>query len=110
MRALRIVTSLLLMSASSHLAAAEALDRAATGDWAFYGGDAGGTRYSALDQINKGNVAQLRPAWELRTGDVSDGSDGRRKSEFETTPIVINGTMFLSTPFNRVLAVDSENG
>ena len=110
MRALRIVTSLLLMSASSHLAAAEVLDRAATGDWAFYGADAGGTRYSALDQINKGNVAQLRPAWELHTGDVSDGSDGRRKSEFETTPIVISGTMFLSTSFNRVLAVDPENG
>jgi quinoprotein glucose dehydrogenase len=110
MRALRIVTSLLLMSASSHFAAAEELDRAAAGDWAFYGGDAGGTRYSALDQINKANVAQLKPAWELHTGDVSDGSDGRRKSEFETTPIVINGTMFLSTPFNRVLAIDPENG
>ena len=110
MRALRIVTSLVLISASSHLAAAEALDRAAAGDWAFYGGDAGGTRYSALDQINKENVTQLKPAWELHTGDVSDGSDGRRKSEFETTPIVIDGTMFLTTPFNRVLAIDPENG
>jgi quinoprotein glucose dehydrogenase len=110
MRVLRIVTSLALISASSHLAAAESLDRAAAGDWAFYGGDAGGTRYSALDQINKGNVTQLKPAWELHTGDVSDGSDGRRKSEFETTPIVIHGTMFLSTPFDRVLAIDPENG
>ncbi len=110
MRALRIVTSLVLISATSHLAAAEALDRAAAGDWAFYGGDAGGTRYSALDQINKENVTQLKPAWELHTGDVSDGSDGRRKSEFETTPIVIDGTMFLTTPFNRVLAIDPENG
>jgi len=82
----------------------------AVGDWAFYGGDAGGSRYSRLDQINKANVAELKPAWEMHTGDVSDGSDGRPKSEFETTPIVVAGTMFLSTPFNRVLAVDPETG
>jgi quinoprotein glucose dehydrogenase len=83
---------------------------AGAGDWAFYGGDGGGSRYSALDQINRGNVGQLKPAWELHTGDVSDGSDGRPKSEFETTPIVVGRTMYLSTPFNRVLAVDPETG
>jgi quinoprotein glucose dehydrogenase len=109
MRVLRILTSLVLMSASSPLAVAETLDRAA-GDWAFYGGDAGGTRYSALDQINRNNVTQLKQAWELHTGDVSDGSDGRRKSEFEATPIVIGRTMFLSTAFNRVLAIDPGTG
>ncbi|HYP34750.1 MAG TPA: pyrroloquinoline quinone-dependent dehydrogenase, partial [Stellaceae bacterium] len=39
-----------------------------------------------------------------------DGSDNRRKSEFETTPIVADGTMYLSTPFNRVVALDPETG
>ncbi len=104
-----LVTMIALVSASSPPAIAEGLEVAAW-DWAFYGGDAGGTRYSALEQINKSNVAQLKPAWELHTGDVSDRSDGLPKSEFETTPIVVAGTMFLSTPFNRVLAVDPENG
>ena len=104
MRMLAILGAIGLLSDMSAAAAGEA------GDWTFYGGDAGGSRYSALDQINRGNVTQLRPAWELHTGDVSDGSDGRPKSEFETTPIVVAGTMFLSTPFNRVLAVDPETG
>ena len=106
MRAL--LTSIFLMTVS-HLAAAEVLGGAA-GDWAFYGGDAGGSRYSRLDQINSSNVSGLRPVWEIHTGDVSDGSQGRPKSEFETTPIVVAGTMFLTTPFNRVLALDPETG
>ncbi len=104
-----ILTAIFLMAAISPLAAAEA-PRSAAGNWPFYGGDAGGSRYSQLDQINKTNVAQLKPAWEIHTGDVSDGSDGRSKSEFETTPIVIAGTMYLTTPFNRVLALDPETG
>ncbi len=104
-----VLTVISLISAISNLSTGEAPNGAA-GDWAFYGGDAGGSRYSPLDQINKTNVARLRQAWELHTGDVSDGSDGRPKSEFETTPIVVAGTMFLTTPFNRVLAVDPETG
>src|ERR1700722_6928066 len=104
-----LLTAVLPMAAIAPLAAAEA-PRSAAGDWAFYGGDAGGSRYSQLDQINKANVAELKPAWEFRTGDVSDGSDGRPKSEFEATPIVVAGTMFLTTPFNRVLAIDPETG
>jgi quinoprotein glucose dehydrogenase len=103
-----VLTSICLMS-TSHLAAAETLGGAA-GNWAFYGGDAGGSRYSQLDQINTSNVTGLRPVWEIHSGDVSDGSDGRPKSEFETTPIVVAGTMFLTTPFNRVLALDPETG
>jgi quinoprotein glucose dehydrogenase len=79
-------------------------------EWPSYGGDAGGSRYSALTQIDKGNVSQLKVAWEIHTGDVSDGSNGLAKSEFEATPIVAGGTMFVTTPFNRVLALDPETG
>src|SRR6516162_5997584 len=79
-------------------------------DWRSYGGDAGGSRYSPLTQIGKSNVAELKVAWEYHTGDVSDGSGGRRKSAFETTAIVADGTMYLTTPFNRVVALDPETG
>src|SRR6185437_6980733 len=103
-----ILTTICLIAAASPLAAGELPQT--SGNWPFYAGDAGGSRYSALDQINTTNVAQLKPAWEIHTGDVSDGSDGRSKSEFETTPIVIGGTMYLTTPFNRVLALDPETG
>jgi quinoprotein glucose dehydrogenase len=63
-----------------------------------------------LTQIDKTNVTELKVAWEYHTGDVSDGSGGRRKSEFEATPIVVDGTMYLSTPFNRVVALEPETG
>jgi quinoprotein glucose dehydrogenase len=104
-----VPAAIYMMAAIAPLRAAEA-PAGVAGNWAFYGGDAGGSRYSALAQINKTNVTQLKPVWEIHTGDVSDGSDGRPKSEFETTPIVVAGTMFLSTPFNRVLALDPETG
>ena len=79
-------------------------------DWPYYGGDAGGERYSPLTQIDKKNVGQLKIAWEYHTGDVSDGSGGRRKSAFEATPIVAFGTMYVTTPFSRVVALDPETG
>jgi quinoprotein glucose dehydrogenase len=79
-------------------------------NWPYYGGDAGGSRYSPLTQIDRSNVAELKVAWEYHTGDVSDGTDNRRKSEFEATPIVAEGTMYFSTPFNRVIALNPETG
>ncbi|MGO9125670.1 MAG: pyrroloquinoline quinone-dependent dehydrogenase [Terriglobales bacterium] len=79
-------------------------------DWAYYGHDAGGTRYSPLAQINRQNVAQLRVAWVFHTGDISDGSGGKKRSGMETTPILVDGTLYLTTGFNRVFAVDAETG
>ena len=81
-----------------------------TADWPYYGGDAGGSRYSPLTEINRSNVPRLRIAWEYHTGDVSDGSGDRPKSAFEATPVVANGTMYVTTPFNRVIALDPETG
>ena len=79
-------------------------------EWPHYGGDAGGKRYSPLTQIDKRNVARLEVAWEYHTGDVSDGKDGRPWSAFEATPIVVDGVMYLSTPFSRVVALDAQTG
>ena len=79
-------------------------------DWPTYGRDPGGARYSLLTEINATNVTGLREVWRYRTGDVSDGSKYPRKSTFEATPILFGGTLYLSTPFNRVIALDPENG
>jgi quinoprotein glucose dehydrogenase len=78
--------------------------------WPFYGHDAGGTRYSPLAQINRENVAKLKVAWVFHTGDVSDGTGGRKRSGLETTPVFLNGTLYLTSGFNRVFAVDAETG
>ena len=80
------------------------------GDWAYVGHDAGGMRYSPLKQINVDNVKNLRVAWTYHVGDISDGKGFARRSGFETTPILVDGTLFLTTPFNRVIALDPETG
>jgi quinoprotein glucose dehydrogenase len=79
-------------------------------EWPSYGNDPGGMRYSRLSQINRENVATLKVAWVFHTGDISDGSNDRRRSGFETTPIMVEGTLYFTTPFNRVIALDPETG
>jgi len=79
-------------------------------EWPSYGNDPGGMRYSPLSQINRENVAKLKVVWVFHTGDVSDGSRDRRRSGFEATPILVDGTLYFTTPFNRVIALDPETG
>jgi len=79
------------------------------GEWPSYGNDAGGTRYSPLRQIDRGNVANLRMAWTYRTGEVG-GVAPYAHTAFEATPLMVDGTLFLSTPYDRVIALDPETG
>ncbi len=79
-------------------------------DWPVYGRDDGGTRYSTLDQINRDNVTRLEIAWEYRTGDFNDGSDDRQATTFQATPIMVEGVLYLSTVYGRVIALDPETG
>src|SRR5215831_15070606 len=79
-------------------------------DWPLYGGDAGGTRYSPLKQINRTNVATLKVAWTYHTGDVSDGTEYPVKSAFETTPLLVDGVLYIVTAFDRLIALDPETG
>ncbi len=80
------------------------------GDWPAYGRDAGGSRYSPLTQINRDNVKNLKVAWTYRTGDLSDGKNARSSSAFQCTPLLVDGTLYLVTPFNRVIALDPVTG
>jgi quinoprotein glucose dehydrogenase len=79
-------------------------------DWPSWGGDDGGQRYSPLKQIDKTNVGRLRRAWTFHTGEISDGKNYPTKSAFECTPIVLDGVMYITTPFCRVVALDPETG
>ena len=80
-------------------------------DWTT-NGSAGGTHYSALDEISRANVDSLRVAWIFRTGDVSDGEAGKGgpATAFESTPLMLDGTLYLATPSARVVALDPELG
>jgi quinoprotein glucose dehydrogenase len=78
--------------------------------WAYYGGDAGGARYSAAAQINRENVAKLKVAWTYRTGALAVQTDLNQKAAFEATPILVDGMLYLSTPYDHVIALDPKSG
>lgn len=79
-------------------------------DWLYYGNEPGGMRYSPLTQISPSNVKSLRVAWVFHTRDISFGKHHPDKSSFECTPIMVDGTLYLSTPFSRVIALDPATG
>ncbi len=82
-------------------------------EWQSYGGDAGGTRSSPLKQINRQNVGRLRRAWTYHMGELDRESNETGRHHvvpFESTPIVIDGALYFSTPSNRVIALDAETG
>jgi len=76
-------------------------------EWAAYAHDQHGTRYSPAALITPANVAQLVPVWTYRTGDYTLPPNAIRD---ETTPLVVDGVLYLSTPFGGVRALDPETG
>lgn len=109
---------------------------AGEGDWPTYGRDAGGQRYSPLEQITPSNVAKLQPAWSYNLrpaaapaaaapgaqeqaqraaeGVAPAGAAPRRRAprpaSSEATPLVVDGLMYLTTPYKKVLALEPETG
>jgi quinoprotein glucose dehydrogenase len=83
---------------------------AADKDWTAYGGDPGGTRYSSLKQVTRDNVAKLKAIWTYHTGALKPETELNQKAAFEATPILVEGTLYLSTPFNKVIALDPGSG
>jgi quinoprotein glucose dehydrogenase len=80
------------------------------GDWAHYGGDEFGQRYSTLSEVDRDNVSELEEAWIHRTGELGEGFAGVDKMAFEATPILIDATLYLTTPTNIVIALDAASG
>jgi alcohol dehydrogenase (cytochrome c) len=72
-------------------------------NWAIYGRDYTNQRYSPLAQITSANVGSLRMSWMFQTGISRLGS-------FETSPTVVDGVMYLTTPYNTAMAVDARSG
>jgi quinoprotein glucose dehydrogenase len=75
-------------------------------DWRVTGGEPGNSRYSLLDQINRGNVAQLQVAWIYHTGDLPPNRHG----EIQATPIIVNGVLYTTTPALALIALRADSG
>src|SRR5262249_8473960 len=75
-------------------------------DWPSVGNDAGCMRYSELTQINRETVRRLKPVWTYHTREL----EGRTGKTIECTPIVIDGVMYVTTGYLRVVALDAATG
>jgi quinoprotein glucose dehydrogenase len=76
---------------------------AVNGEWRWYGGDAAGTKYSPLDQINAENVNQLQIVWRWKR----EGFGARPDSNWQVTPLMVGGALYLS---RAAVAVDAASG
>src|SRR5947208_3629877 len=85
-------------------------NRAVEQDWPFYGGDQGGTKYSPIADINRETVARLVPAWEWLPREKALPEFGTRPGAFQATPLMIGNVLYLSTPYNRVVALNADTG
>jgi quinoprotein glucose dehydrogenase len=74
--------------------------------WTSYGGTKDANRYSSIDQINLDNVANLKEAWIFNTGD----KDTANRSEMQCNPIVIEGTLYLTSSKMKLFALDPATG
>ncbi|MGH9722599.1 MAG: pyrroloquinoline quinone-dependent dehydrogenase [Bryobacteraceae bacterium] len=91
---------------SSVLLAAPAWAARGDEDWRYYGGDAGATRFSPLEQIKRSNVAKLKVAWSHPCGDALR----KPATTIECTPLVVGGVMFLTTPRVQLRALKAATG
>lgn len=87
------------------------------GDWPAYGRDAGGAKYSPLDQITSDNVGRLQVAWTWDTEEAPISGPAApirgqavRPGHFQATPVAYNDTLYFTTPYNRVVALDGSTG
>jgi quinoprotein glucose dehydrogenase len=72
--------------------------------WYTFTGDLAAQKFATDTQITPANVSQLRIAWQLHTGDVSDGSGTLPATAWSATPLFVNDTLYMSTPFYRIFA------
>jgi quinoprotein glucose dehydrogenase len=114
-----------LVASTGNAVDAQSKNGAASNEWPTYGHDPGGKRFSPLTQLTPGNVGQLEVAWvyHMRPAPTTPpptppptpapGRGRGRGSGFavsETTPIVIDGVMYISSPYGKVVALDSSTG
>lgn len=82
--------------------------------WSHAAGDPGSLRHSPLSDLTPENVDGLRPAWSWSTGErpmtASRTGEAVTPGKFEATPLAFGDTLFLSTPYNRVVALDGRSG
>ena len=103
-----LVLSILLLPASARLFAQDVTYQQllhadeTPQNWLMYGGDYSSQRFSRLTQINRENVHNLKPVWIYQPD--------RPLRPVETSPVVVNGIMYVTEPLSTVIALDARLG
>jgi alcohol dehydrogenase (cytochrome c) len=103
MKSWRLAAALALSLALATQPSSAQRGGATTVDWPLHNLDLAGTRFAALDQIDRTNVATLTPRWLFQHG-VIDGVSN------QTTPVIVNGTMYVTDSRGSVYALDAADG
>jgi quinoprotein glucose dehydrogenase len=102
-RFLPVIVSVVLLA----LQTADAQRGAVNSEWRYYGGDAGGTKYSPLDQINASNVKQLQIVWRWK----SENFGPRPDYNWQVTPLMVGAVLYFTAGSRRdAVAVDAATG
>src|SRR6266481_1250677 len=100
----------LLIACSLSLLAMQQRPASQQVEWLYQGGDPAGTRYSQLTDINANTVSQLRIAWQWKHWETAMPEYGTIPGFFEATPLMVDGVLYVTTPYNSIAALDAETG
>ena len=112
----RIAVVAAIAALTSGVGAGQAPEAGTGADWPTYGGDTGSTRHSLLTEITPENVASLEPAWTYHAYVAPDAPEGGGRGGgtgmrgAAATPIVVDGVLYMPTPYNRVIALEADTG
>jgi quinoprotein glucose dehydrogenase len=119
----RLLAVSLALMLTPHL---DAQTGAPEGQWPAFGGDSGSTRYTALDLIDRDNVAQLQVAWRWQSVDgrfeleqlraeypalgIPNDVDNISINNFKAAPLMVDGVLYVTTPLYQAAAIDAGTG
>src|SRR5215210_81033 len=109
MKRLPVVLGLILLGSLSVLVAQRG-ETSRQVEWRYYGGDPGGMKYSPLTDVNPSNIARLQQVWEWKHWETPLEEYGTIPGFFEATPLMIDGVLYVTTPYNSIAALDAETG
>ena len=79
-------------------------------EWPYYGGDQGGAKYSTLTDVGPDNIQRLQLAWQWKHFDEPLEQYGTTPGQFEAVPLMLDGVLYVTTPYNNIAALDAETG
>ena len=100
------------LSITTAAQAAETDTNSESVQWPHYANDLGSSKYSPLEQINASNVDQLEIAWMWDTPDnlIFENDTRATAGEYKSTPIMVDGVLYVSTSLGLVAAVNAQTG